>query len=74
MNLLNEYLNGVIDGSIDTPPSGHILYLFCNSGFIAASDSRKKLNDLGDLRVNNLATNGYSVMPLDFVIDEAYFI
>ena len=68
-----ETLNQIVDGSLDAPPKGHILYLFMGD-FVAASDSRDKLYKLGDLRVQCGLGNRYSIVPLDYVIDGAYFI
>lgn len=51
-----------------------ILYLFCKSGFVAASDDRERLRAIGDLRVSCGISDGYAIMPLDWVIDEAYFV
>lgn len=51
-----------------------ILYLFCKSGFVAASDCRETLRAAGDLRIECGLSDGYAIMPLDFIIDEAYFL
>lgn len=59
----------------DLQRPGYILYLFCSdTNFVAASNDREALRQLGDTRCSHGGFSGYSIMPLDFVIETAYFI
>lgn len=50
-----------------------ILYLFVN-GKIFASDNRETLREIGDRHCEFGHADSYQIVPLDYVVDEAYFV
>lgn len=75
-HLSNDELNDIILRKNDKPPVGHILYLFPNncSDLVVASDSRGVLINKGEEWIDVGFATGFSIVPLDFVIKNAYFI
>ena len=51
-----------------------VFHLFCNSGFVAASDELEKLRTLGELRCRCGVSDGYTVVSLSRLIPTAYVI
>lgn len=46
-------------------PRVQLLWFRCNSGFEQYGTDREKLRRIGDLRVNQGLSNGYSISPVD---------
>lgn len=50
-------------------PKAQLLWFRCNSGFEQYGTDREKLRRIGDLRVNQGLSNGYSISPVDEVTE-----